>query len=213
MDISVKLADTCGLHACKGAAEVWSVAQGLGDLGLNGLGISVGAAPHPQTSCAWSVPWRVCLVARLHKRHTRSAVHSFVHRHLNASVGKPKSACALLTGPYSRAQSCAKGAGKLDLYVAAAGFNPSRVLPCVLDVGTDNERLRDDPLYMGLKHPRLKGDEYYEVQCMLARSPIGGSWQGTAGQDKQHCGTDLIRIIHKNITTPALLNFKLKQVL
>ena len=125
---------------------------------------------------------------------------------------QPKIACALLTGPYSRAPIlCYKGAGKLDLYVAAAGFNPSRVLPCVLDVGTDNERLRDDPLYMGLKHPRLKGDEYYEVQCVLALSPNGGSWQGTAGQDKQHCGTD--RIIYQNITTPALLNVKLKQPL
>ena len=53
--------------------------------------------------------------------------------------------------------------GKLDLYVAAAGFNPARVLPIVLDVGTNNERLRDSPLYLGLKHPRIEGDAYYEV--------------------------------------------------
>ena len=39
--------------------------------------------------------------------------------------------------------------GKLDLYVAAGGFHPRRVLPVVLDVGTDNEKLRRDPSYLG----------------------------------------------------------------
>ena len=47
--------------------------------------------------------------------------------------------------------------GKLDLYVAAGGFHPKRVLPCVIDVGTDNKKLREDPRYLGLKHPRLEG--------------------------------------------------------
>ncbi|KAL4857038.1 NAD-dependent malic enzyme 2 [Chlorella vulgaris] len=53
--------------------------------------------------------------------------------------------------------------GKLDLYVAAGGFHPGRVLPCVIDVGTNNELLRNEPWYMGLKQPRLRGDAYYEV--------------------------------------------------
>ena len=52
--------------------------------------------------------------------------------------------------------------GKLDLYVAAGGFHPKRVLPCVLDLGTNNQRLLDDPRYLGLKRPRLDGTEYYE---------------------------------------------------
>lgn len=37
--------------------------------------------------------------------------------------------------------------GKLDLYVAAAGFHPARVLPCVIDVGTNNPKLRKDKWY------------------------------------------------------------------
>lgn len=52
--------------------------------------------------------------------------------------------------------------GKLDLYVAAGGFHPRRVLPVVLDVGTNNPILLQDPHYIGLKKPRLEGEAYYE---------------------------------------------------
>jgi len=51
--------------------------------------------------------------------------------------------------------------GKLDLYVAAGGFHPKRVLPVVLDIGTANKKLLADPKYLGLKEPRLEGEEYY----------------------------------------------------
>merc|ERR1712079_367403 len=53
--------------------------------------------------------------------------------------------------------------GKLDLYVAAGGFHPKRVLPVVLDVGTNNETLRNDPRYLGMREPRLEGDDYYSL--------------------------------------------------
>src|SRR6201991_2290787 len=51
--------------------------------------------------------------------------------------------------------------GKLSLYTLIGGIHPTRTLPIVLDVGTDNVELLDDPQYLGSRHRRLDDDEYY----------------------------------------------------
>jgi len=50
--------------------------------------------------------------------------------------------------------------GKLAIYTAAGGIDPRRVIPVMLDVGTDRESLRDDPLYIGNRHARIRGERY-----------------------------------------------------
>jgi malate dehydrogenase (oxaloacetate-decarboxylating) len=50
--------------------------------------------------------------------------------------------------------------GKLAVYTAAAGIDPNRALPVMLDVGTDRQALLDDPMYIGNRHPRVPADEY-----------------------------------------------------
>lgn len=52
--------------------------------------------------------------------------------------------------------------GKLMVYTGAAGIDPSMVLPLVIDAGTNREELRNNPNYLGNRHERVRGEQYYE---------------------------------------------------
>ncbi|KPI86427.1 putative malic enzyme [Leptomonas seymouri] len=53
--------------------------------------------------------------------------------------------------------------GKCSLYVAAGGVRPERVLPVVMDVGTNNESLLSNPLYLGSRKPRCSDEQFYAL--------------------------------------------------
>ncbi|NRA60578.1 MAG: NAD-dependent malic enzyme [Psychrobium sp.] len=66
--------------------------------------------------------------------------------------------------------------GKLSLYTACGGISPAYTLPVMLDVGTNNQLLIDNPMYMGVKKPRITDDEYFEfvdifIQAVKRRWP------------------------------------------
>lgn len=66
--------------------------------------------------------------------------------------------------------------GKLALYTACGGISPAYTLPVVLDVGCNNKAVTEDPMYMGWRHERISGDEYYAfvdqfIQAVKVRWP------------------------------------------
>ena len=53
--------------------------------------------------------------------------------------------------------------GKLTLYSLAAGIRPIETLPVLLDFGTNNKKLLEDPFYLGVRQPRTRGAKYFEM--------------------------------------------------
>lgn len=77
--------------------------------------------------------------------------------------------------------------GKLDLYVGAAGFHPGKVLPCVIDVGTDNTDLQNNDLYMGAPSLECLQDNNAAISslcasalCVLPAALLLGEHRGIA---------------------------------
>jgi len=86
--------------------------------------------------------------------------------------------------------------GKLCLYTACAGVPPALTLPIVLDAGTNNEALLQDPLYPGLKIKRVRGKEYEEFIDEFVTS-INEVFPDICIQWEDFAGTNAIKILSK----------------
>jgi len=86
--------------------------------------------------------------------------------------------------------------GKLSLYTACAGIHPSQCLPVMLDVGTNNQALRDDPLYLGLARPRLTGAGYDELVEEFV-SATGEVFPGVVVQFEDFANHNAFRLLKK----------------
>jgi len=108
---------------------------GLGDLGLQGMGIPV----RPDGVAA-----------------DAGALWFAVHDPQVVAENAPPLKCVL--GVKKHVQ-----VSKLAWTVAAGGFTPHETLPVLLDVGTDNPELLQDKFYLGLRHKRVRGEQYDDL--------------------------------------------------
>ncbi|UCH62550.1 MAG: NAD-dependent malic enzyme [Fidelibacterota bacterium] len=95
--------------------------------------------------------------------------------------------------------------GKLSLYVAAAGIDPSKTLPVCLDVGTNNEELRHDPLYLGLDRSRERGEEYDELIDEFINA-VRARWPRCIIQFEDFGNTNAFRLLEKYRDEAPVLN-------
>jgi len=86
--------------------------------------------------------------------------------------------------------------GKLALYTAASGIHPSLTLPVTLDVGTDNQALLDDPLYLGVRARRLRG-EAYDALVEAFVTGVQEVWSGCVIQFEDFKQQNALRLLDR----------------
>lgn len=84
--------------------------------------------------------------------------------------------------------------GKSALYTAIGGIHPAATMPILLDVGTENMTLRNDPLYLGLRQPRVRGELYDELVAELFAA-VTARWPGVLVQFEDFGNQNAFRLL------------------
>ncbi|WP_129140659.1 NAD-dependent malic enzyme [Modicisalibacter coralii] len=86
--------------------------------------------------------------------------------------------------------------GKLSLYTACGGISPAYTLPIMLDVGTNNQQLLDDPMYMGWRHERVTGEEYDDFIAMFMEA-VKRRWPNALVQFEDFAQTNAMPLLER----------------